>query len=363
MGYPVRFYGAGEPMELDGVTIPGRCTVEVTFRTHQQRLLLTPDREANEILLGCLGRAYDRYPDVRLHNFNFQGNHGCLLSTPSSPEVMSNFMRDFLSTAARRINGHRDREGTFWERRYRAIPVCDQDAVEDRFRYVLTQGTKENLVASARDWPGVHCAGALLGGPQLVGRWRDRDTEYERQRQQVRRAQRAAARGREVTITKVRPIWIEYPIDLAPLPHWMELSPGQRRARVATILRRDDELTAERHKRDRTRPLGVRAIVRTNPFARPVESKKSPAPLCHASSTPARSGFRKAYGVFLDRLRAADGELATLMHAVGFPFGATSCPLRAPASNLADAKPPPAWVAAADARATGPPLPDDHYQS
>ena len=66
MGNPLRFLGSGAPIAIDGVVIPAHCAVEVTFRTHQQRLLLRPDRGTNELLLGCFGRAYDRYPSLNV---------------------------------------------------------------------------------------------------------------------------------------------------------------------------------------------------------------------------------------------------------------------------------------------------------
>lgn len=61
MGNPLRLFGADQAFEIDGVVIPPRCAVEVTFRTQQQRFLLRPERETNELLLGCLSCGYDRY--------------------------------------------------------------------------------------------------------------------------------------------------------------------------------------------------------------------------------------------------------------------------------------------------------------
>gem|GEM_PF-3943143 len=99
-----------------------------------------------------------------------------------------------------------------------------------------------------------------MGGPTLVGHWRDRTAEAEADRQAQRRADRAQASGRTAPHHKRTSVWIPYPIDLVPLPQRNTLRPGQRRTRVADIVRLDDQKTRERHARDGTEPLGARAI-------------------------------------------------------------------------------------------------------
>lgn len=327
MGNPRRFFGADEPIEIDGVTIPPRCAVEVTFRTHQQRLLLRPDDEANEIILGCFGRAYDRYPELNPNILNVMSNHGSFIAVPESPYVLSSFMRDFLSSSATRLNGHRDRDGTFWERRYRAIPIIDEPSMDDRFRYVLTQGTKENLVWSARDWPGISSIKALLGGKPLVGRWLDGTATGILKRQRQRKLDRAEASGRSLELPEVAPVWREYPIELVPMPHWAGLKIGQRRARVAEMLRHDDNETRLRHKRDGTVPLGTKAIRAASPFKRPEKSSKSPAPLCHASTRAGREAFRVVSRAFHEGLVACREAVKRTLPAARVPPHATLPPL------------------------------------
>jgi hypothetical protein len=334
MGYPRRFFGSGLPIEINGVTIPPNCTVAVTVRTHQQALLLRPDREATDIVLACFGRAYDRYPGLNLHVLDALSNHVTFMATPDAPVTLSSFMRDFLSTVAKQINALRGRDGTFWEQRYSAIAVVDEAGLEERFRYVLTQGTKENLVWSSRDWPGVTSIHTLLGGPPLVGRWRDRTAEYELGRQTDRRCQRAANDDEASTSSAQPQVWREYTIRHVPLPHWAHLKPGEQRARVAAILHEDDKATKERHRRAGTQPLGVRAILAADPHARPLNSKKSPAPLCHATSTAARRAFRIAYRSFVAATRAAAVTLAKSLSTAGFPVGSTTPPIANRAAHL-----------------------------
>ncbi|MEN8377102.1 MAG: hypothetical protein ABFS34_16885 [Gemmatimonadota bacterium] len=343
MANPRRFFGADHEIHIGDVIIPPRCAVEVTFRTHQQRFQLRPDKEASELILGCLGRAYHRYPELNLNVVSVLSNHGCFVACPDSAYVLSSFMRDFLSTAAKRLNGHRDRDGTFWERRYRAIPILDEEALDERFRYVLTQGTKENLVWSARQWPGIGSIDPLLGGQPLVGRWRDRVAEGELRRRQRRKLERAAARGTSLQLPKAPQVWLEYPIELVPLPHWQRLKVGQRRARVAEMLREDDCATRMRHERDGTEPLGVRAILATDPFDRPRQSARSPAPPCHTRSRKLRRAFRAVCRTFDEMLASGRDAVEAFLPQAGVPLDVTLPPLshRKPMSPR---RPPPTPV-------------------
>ena len=327
MGNPRRFFGADEEIEIGDVIIPARCAVEVTFRTHQQHFLLRPDEQANEIILGCFGRAYHRYPELCLNILSVLSDHGSFIALPASAFVLSSFMRDFLSTSATRLNGHRDRDGTFWERRYRAIPIVDEVAYEDRFRYVLTQGTKENLVWSAGDWPGITCAKALLGGKPLIGRWQDKTAEGIVRRQWERKLERARASGRVLDAPELPAVFREYPIELVPMPHWQELEVGQRRARVAAMLADDDDITRARHEQDGTAPLGVKAIRATDPSARSATPAKSPAPACHASTRAGRDAYRVAYRAFVEVMDAGRDAMKRRLPRIGVPLGGTLPPL------------------------------------
>jgi hypothetical protein len=356
VGNPRRFFGTLETSDLDGFVLPPQCAVEVTFRAHQERFLLRPDAEATETLLGCFGRAYHLYPELNVHAVQALSNHGCFVASPTSPAVLSSFMRDFLSKAARRLNLVRHRDGTFWQRRYRAIPIVDEPALLERFEYVLLQGTKENLVENARDWPGITSIPQLCGGEPLVARWRDKALEYERGRQLRRKRERAEASGRPRPKGRVPRIYREYPIELHPLPQWKGLKPGQQRAIVADMVRADAEKTKRRHKQAGTKPLGVRGILATDPEDRPEEPKKSPAPRCHASSRRTRRMFDTLYAAFMDGLRVARERLISATAAHGFAPGTTTPPvtdLSALGPRPADVEP--TFVYGDADPATGPP--------
>ena len=274
-------------------------------------------------ILGCFGRAYHRYPELNLNVLSVLSNHGCFVAT----RVCT---RDVELHAGLPVNGGQATQpasrswGHLLGTTVSGIPIVDEASLED-FRYVLTQGTKEDLVWSARDWPGVSSARALLGGPGLVGRWRDQSAEGALRRQRERKIQRAQARGCTLDLPRAPQVWREYPIDLVPLPHWRDLKVGQRRARVAAMLHQDDgQREPATNVRARTaRPPGLFAA---SPFNRPAKPAKSPAPRCHADSRARRDAFRVVYRAFANRLRASD-TVSTGLAAARVPLHGTLPPL------------------------------------
>ena len=143
----------GRPMRF----LPPECPlVEVTCRTLQGRLLLSPSRQLNSLVRGVLARAA-RLNAMRVCAFVFLSNHYLLLLRPRDASQLAafmNYLNGNLVKEAGRL--HRWRE-KFWGRRYRAIPVSfEPEAQIARLKYLLEQGTKDNLVARPQDWPGAH---------------------------------------------------------------------------------------------------------------------------------------------------------------------------------------------------------------
>jgi hypothetical protein len=55
-------------------------------------------------------------------------------------------------------------------RRYQDIVISSEEAAQvERLKYVLAHGVKEGLVEKVTDWPGVHCAQALMTGETVQG--------------------------------------------------------------------------------------------------------------------------------------------------------------------------------------------------
>ena len=286
---------------------PGGATVEVTTRTLQGRFLLPANPHFASIITGILARAQQRYP-VQLHAVCALSNHWHVLGTARDARDLAGFMCYANSNIAREAGRAVDWREKLWSRRYRPIILSDEESVEvHRLRYILEHGVKENLVASPRRWPGLHCANALIEGKPLAGIWYDRTLQYEAQR-----------RGQEVDPEA----FIErYELELEPLPCWAHLSAEEYRHRVREIVEDIEEQAARRIQLTGRWPLGVEAIRRQSPYERPAKSKRSPAPLFHVGSKAARRAMRDAYRLFVEAYRHAAARLRAGDRKVKFPEG------------------------------------------
>lgn len=288
--------------------IPPESLVEVTCRTLQGRLLLRPSPVLRDLTLGVLARAARLYP-VEVHAFAFLSNHFHLLLTVADARRLASFMNYLNSNLAReagRLIRWRER---FWGRRYQAILVSSEEAAQvSRLRYILAHGVKEGLVASPLDWPGAHCAQSLVTGESLTGRWIDRTSE------------RAAKRkGRSVDPEAFASV---ESIRLTPLPCWNVRSESQRQRALSDIVAEIEREARLRAERARVRPLGREAVLRQDPRHEPNRLEKSPAPLAHAASRPARDALRDAYRIFCSAYRHAAERLRSGALDALFPEGA-----------------------------------------
>jgi len=119
----------------------------VTHRVVQGRFLLRPSPELNDVVLGVLGRAQRLYP-VRVCGVTVLSNHLHLLLVVDDAKRLSDFMEYLGSNLAREINRLTGWSGPVFQGRYSMIVVSEEEAAQvERFKYLLAQGCKENLVA------------------------------------------------------------------------------------------------------------------------------------------------------------------------------------------------------------------------
>ena len=156
----------------------GGSLVEVTTRTFQSRLLLTPKPLLNRIILGALARASNRY-EVGVVAFCCLSNHYHLILQVRDADQLASFMGLFNSKLAKEVIRLTGWKGKVWSRRYDPIPISEEEGAQvGRLLYVLSHGCKEGLVARPQDWPGVHAVSALLSGESLKGTWYNRSLEH-----------------------------------------------------------------------------------------------------------------------------------------------------------------------------------------
>jgi hypothetical protein len=200
------------------------------------------------------------------------------------------------SNLALEVNRLHRRRGIIWERRYQAILVSEEEPAQvDRLRYLLAHGVKEGLVAHAKDWPGVHCVREILAGEPIRGLWFDRTKEF-------------AARNRGESFGRLT-YATEEELVLSPLPCWAHLSPEAYRQMVVDLIEAIESEAAAALAASGRVPLGVAGVLRQSPETRPVQSKRSPAPLYHAATRAVRKAFWEAYATFVAAFREASERL------------------------------------------------------
>ena len=289
MAYPIRVFEPG------GVYF-------ITNRCMQSRLLMRPSVEINRIIGGVLARAACIFP-VELFGFTFASNHFHLLARMIGDACLSDFVAYVEANIARRVGKVVGWSGRFWYRRFSAEPVLDDDALVGRLAYIASHGVKEGLIEKAMDWPGLTCLPEVSFGVVRDFDWCDEAGfhEAERRQESVRRAD---------FITR-------YPLKLAVLPCWRQLGDEQRQREVREIVREAEERA--RVARGDKPAFGVENILAQDPLTVPEHTKKSPRPLCHASTAEVRAAFRKTFRAIVDAYRKASTAFRKGLGVVEFP--------------------------------------------
>jgi hypothetical protein len=183
----------------------------------------------------------------------------------------------------------------FWSRRYRAIPVVDEQAAHARMRYILSHAVKEGLVSTPAAWPGPHCIAALTHGDILRGTWIDRTAEY-----------RARAAGKDI---KPGEFDTTFAIVLTPLSCLAALSEDQRQAHYRRVVHEIDSAAFIANKEKAREPMGIDKILAQDPHHRPQAPDRSPAPSVHAHDQEKRKEHLSAYREFVINFRAGVADL------------------------------------------------------
>ena len=290
---------------------PLRCPLpgglyEICTRVTGNALLMRPSSEVNDLILGVIGRAQEQN-DVELHAFVFLSNHYHFLVSVPSGAVLSSFMQFVNGNIARKLNIINERDGVVWERRFRSIPVsADESSQVWRLRYLLAHGTKENLVGRIEDWPGASSLPWLRDGKAIRGKWQSLTELYH-------------ARRRKGYVEKPGDFVTVYELKLTVLPCWKAMPEAAWRRLVRNIIA---ELQAEANERcevSGVRPLGVAAVLATDPFARVLRSKHGRAPSVLALDCQVRKSMRLRLVELEQRWREAAAEATALLaqHGLG----------------------------------------------
>lgn len=289
---------------------------EVSIRTVQERFLLRPSAELNDLILGVIGRALMLYPSMRIYAFKFMSNHFHMILAAPDIYTLALFMNHINSNIARQAGRLHHWHDKFWSRRYRPLSIEDDAESVRTAKYVLAQGCDEGLVASPLDWPGASSDRALLFGEKLEGTWYNRSAFYEAER-----------RGKQV---RLKDFAVRYEVPLTTLPVLEGKTEEEQRAFYRGLVEEIEQETCQRCIDEGKQVLGTEAILSQEPHARPFHSKRSPAPLCRASTKEGRMRYRQLYRKFVSLYRQAVERLRSGDENVKFPEGCFLPPLLCP---------------------------------
>jgi REP element-mobilizing transposase RayT len=304
MGWPLRMFDA------EGIYF-------VTVRCFQGRLLLRPSKQTNAVLAGVLARAA-RLSSIELFGFVFASNHFHLIVRAPQGNL-PRFMQFLTTNVSKKVGWLVGWGGAFWERRYSAVPILDQESLFGRLRYVLAHGVKERLVRRCVDWPGLSSLPMMLGSPTRSARWFNWTKRWQ-------------DRGR-VGVDRYSDEWAETEqLTLTPLPGLAARLPAAQRMlckQAVADIEREAAL-------DRSPVLGVRKVLAQSPQFRPFRLARRAPPLCFVATEAFRRIFRERYREYVTRFREASGRWRRGVLNAVFPEGAVR-PCLWPVPSLAAA--------------------------
>jgi hypothetical protein len=285
--------------------------VEVTTRTIHGRLLLQPTPPINQAVLGVLGRAQRIYGMV-VHLVVVLSNHYHFLLAPTDAKQLADFIGFVNSNIAREVGRLVDWKEKFWGRRYQGIVVSDEVVAQlGRLEYFLKNCVKENLVESPLDWPGVHCARALVEGRNLEGTWFNRSAYYRAQER--RKAGDPPVQENDYKSAES--------VELTPLPCLANLGEAQHREFIDGVIEKIVAEAAAAREAKGSMVLGAARLQKQNPHTQPNRIKKSPAPRFHAFSVAVLKVLCHAYSAFAAAFRIASEKLRRGDRGALFPEG------------------------------------------
>ncbi len=159
------------------------------------------------------------------------------------------------------------------------------------------------LVEDPESWPGLTTIPELVHGIMRLFPWYDGTKRY---------------RDRQRGVIKPDGAYrVDLPLRLEPLPCFAHLPIEEQR-------KRHKELLCEAKRRCREQRgdkpvLGVQGVLAQHPHDKPNKTKRSPRPLCLASSRAARQAYREAYGRLTELYAEASRRFRNGEAGVEFP--------------------------------------------
>jgi REP element-mobilizing transposase RayT len=290
----------------------------VTSKTLRGEFFLHPSSATNEIILGVLGRAQHRWPQVELFAYVFMSNHFHLMLRGDG-ESVPGFVGFIKREISRRRGIETNSRGPMWQRRYEATALPSTSSQLKCLRYILEHGVKEGLVENPSEWPGIHCVDQVLSGTSRIGRWLN-GTLFGKALFQARaRKKRAPSKDDFVE---------EHSIELSVLPCFKKKRSGVVAKSLNGVVAHLVQKAADARHVTGRRVVGLRAILDTSPKTRrpvPVapwfEVRQRQIVAWAKPREPEVRSYVRAYRDFQHAFRRASRAQGGGKVEIGFPKG------------------------------------------
>jgi hypothetical protein len=276
----------------------------VTARCLHRNFFLRPSFEATTVIRGVLARAL-RLNGVEVFAFGFLSNHFHLIVRAPRGNL-PRFMQHLMTNISKKVGALIGWRGPFWERRYSAEPILDDEALLAKVRYVLAHGPKEGLVRHCRDWPGLSSLPLMLDGSPMPARWFNwtRRASGNRHKEPRPRLDVRWSEAEEIRLTEL------------PIPSLR--APGALRRFVLRTVQAIEEEACRQYKKFK----GRRWVLKQDPFSKPRLKERKPQPLCHTSLPALQDAYREQYRNFVSAFRSASSRWLRGDLDAAFPEGA-----------------------------------------
>lgn len=255
----------------------------------ENQAFFRPSDEVNRIIKSNLAWATDKY-DVVLYGFAFHPVRFRLVV--GAPRLnLQNFMRDFQSQLAIKLNEFWRRSGKFFKRRYASCWILDVDARCEQFCRTICLPCEDH-VDHPDDWSGVSSWELHKSGTPLTATRENRTVFWRLKQSNPGISDREASRRATE----------HFEIELTPLPAWEHLDAEDLRSQ---IVRRIET-----------------CIKSAEPGSISAPSVSSDVlPLCHASQSAEQAEFEERHAQTTTRHRRATTRLRRNLPGVDYPLG------------------------------------------
>ena len=230
----------------------------VVTKTLRGQFILAPKKGIRELCAGVLAKAQLNWPSIKLYGYAFMSNHIHLM-LQGPPSDFSAFMGFLKRELSRRLGQKYRLPGTLWHQRYAMSALPTHESQLKCLRYILSQGVKEGLVARPIDWPGLHCAKALLSNCPEIGEWFQASQYHQaKARNAVRRIPKKISRS--TFYQRLR-------VQLSVLPALEEATSHEQFKTLHAINNDIIESAEVTRKHNNTKVAGIKKVAQTSIYA------------------------------------------------------------------------------------------------